>query len=69
MRVKLAEEPPTFEAKVREPGLRALAEMVGEKPSVHHKTAAGWLPRRPTAGTSVPNADAYHSSHACCMKR
>lgn len=38
IKVALAPEPPTFEELVRRPGLRALAEMVGESP----------VPRRPT---------------------
>lgn len=33
IRVHRAPEPPTFDAQVREPGLRAIAEMVGETPS------------------------------------
>ncbi len=31
--VEPAPEPPEFDAMVREPGLRAVAEMVGKKPS------------------------------------
>lgn len=38
IRVALAQVPPDFDAKVRQPGLRAIAEMVG-KPSPYPRTA------------------------------
>jgi hypothetical protein len=33
IRVSLAEEPASFDKAVRTPGLRAIAEMVGERPA------------------------------------
>ena len=57
IRVKPAEDPPTFDADVRQPGLRAIAERVGEMPT---RTAGRRYAQVAESREEIP-ADAFPS--------